>query len=188
MSVAEALELASSNPGARFIDVRTPGEFAAVHIPGSYNIPLELLREHSDELRTHHDDPVVLVCASGARADQAQKAVQDAGFDELRVLDGGINDWARSGGPVNTGSGVWSMERQVRLSAGSIVLLSVLASLVFAPAVWLAAAVGAGFVFSAVTDTCGMAKVLAMLPHNRGGSCDPSALLRAMTDRVPGRS
>ncbi|MFN2494593.1 MAG: rhodanese-like domain-containing protein [Pseudonocardiaceae bacterium] len=81
----------------RLIDVRTPGEFQAAHIPGSYNVPLDLLREHRDELRAHLDDQVVLICRSGQRAAQAEQALAAAGLPNLRVLDGGITAWQAAG-------------------------------------------------------------------------------------------
>jgi len=67
--------LASPNP-PRIIDVRTPGEFETVHIGGAYNVPLDLLREHRDEIRAHLDEHVVLVCQSGQRATQAEEALR----------------------------------------------------------------------------------------------------------------
>ena len=70
----------------RILDVRTPAEFETVHIPGSNNLPLDLLREHRDELVRHIEEDVVLVCRSGARASQA---VGQVGLPGLRVLDGG---------------------------------------------------------------------------------------------------
>ncbi|MGW6405429.1 YgaP family membrane protein, partial [Streptomyces sp. NPDC055134] len=61
----------------------------------------------------------------------------------------------------------WPMDRQVRLAAGSLVLAGVVAGLAWTPAHWLSGVVGAGLVFSGVTNTCGMAAALAKLPHNR---------------------
>jgi rhodanese-related sulfurtransferase len=177
---AAVRSLMTSHPGTRLIDVRTPGEFAALHIPGSYNVPLDLLREHRDELRAEHDDPVVLVCASGARAEQARSVLDRTGLERLEVLRGGVADWQRDGGPVREGAGVWAMERQVRLTAGSLVLGGVLVSVRYRPAVALAGVIGAGLAFSAVTNTCGMARLLALLPHNRRCAPDPADALAAL--------
>ncbi|GAA3993186.1 rhodanese-like domain-containing protein [Thermobifida alba] len=179
-------ELQERNPRTRVIDVRTPGEFAGMHIPGSYNVPLDLLREHRRELSAEHDDPVVLVCRSGMRADQARALVEGSGLERISVLRGGISEWERTGAPLNRGAGGrWAMERQVRLVAGSIVLASVAASAVFGPLKWVAAAVGAGLTFAAVTDSCLMARLLALLPYNRADSCDAPAMLTALTDAAP---
>lgn len=108
----------------RILDVRTPGEFRTVHIPGAYNVPLATLREHRNELLAHLDEDVILVCRSGARAAQAEKALAEAGLPNLRVLEGGINAWEMAGAPANRGTDRWDMERQVRLVAGSIVLVT----------------------------------------------------------------
>ena len=59
---------ADSGDGPRVLDVRNPAEFRTVHIPGSCNVPLDLLREHRGELSRHLDQDVVLICRSGARA------------------------------------------------------------------------------------------------------------------------
>ena len=117
----------------RILDVRTPAEFETAHIPGSYNVPLDLLREHRDELARHIDEDVVLVCRSGARASQAEQALGQAGLPGLHVLDGGMDRWERSGAPVTRGRRTWDLERQVRLVAGSVVATSVAGSSAPAP-------------------------------------------------------
>lgn len=82
----------------RIVDVRTPGEFESVHIPGSHNIPIGQLGEHRDELQRHVSDPVVLVCRSGRRAQDAERRLADGGMRNIRVLEGGILAWqARTG-------------------------------------------------------------------------------------------
>lgn len=179
-------ELREANPRVRLIDVRTPGEFAGAHIPGSRNVPLDLLREHRGELGAEHGDPVVLVCRSGLRADQARRLVAGTGLGHVSVLQGGISGWEGAGAPVERGEGGrWAMERQVRLAAGTIVLAAILASTAFNPLKWVAAAVGAGLVAAAVTNTCAMARVLSLLPRNRADACDAPALLAALTDPEP---
>ncbi|MET9657602.1 rhodanese-like domain-containing protein [Streptomyces sp. NPDC006510] len=152
----------------RLLDVRTPGEFRTAHIPGSYNVPLGTLREHRAELLTHLDENVVLVCRSGARAAQAEKALADAGLPNLRVLEGGIVAWETVGAPVNRGPERWDMERQVRLVAGSIVVATGLVG-VFVPGVHLiGTAIGAGLTYAALSNSCAMGVLLSKLPYNRG--------------------
>ena len=114
------------------LDVRTPGEFESAHIPGAYNVPLDLLKEHRAELRAHLDDDIVLVCRSGARATQAGQTLAEAGLPHLKVLGGGMLAWQTAGAPVTEAAPRWDLERQVRLVAGSIVLISILAS-IFVP-------------------------------------------------------
>ncbi|MFG2058140.1 rhodanese-like domain-containing protein [Micromonospora sp. NPDC048930] len=165
-------ELIDSGRSPRLLDVRTPAEFETVHIPGAYNVPLDLLREHREELRSHLDEDVVLICRSGARATQAGQALAGVGLPNLKVLDGGMLAWQAANAPVKQGAPRWDLERQVRLVAGSIVLLSVLGS-VFVPGLkWVAGFIGAGLTFAAVTNTCAMGMLLSKLPYNRGASCD----------------
>jgi rhodanese-related sulfurtransferase len=171
------------------LDVRTPAEFETAHIPGAYNVPLDTLREHRGELRRHLDDDVVLVCRSGQRATQAENALRDAGLPGLRVLDGGMVAWESAGAPVNRGRQTWELERQVRLVAGSIVAVSVLASILLPPLKWVAFAIGAGLTFAAVTNTCAMGMMLAKMPWNRTtGSCDVDAIVAALAEESDGRA
>ncbi|MEV4466211.1 rhodanese-like domain-containing protein [Micromonospora echinofusca] len=165
-------ELIDSGRAPRLLDVRTPAEFETVHIPGAYNVPLDLLKEHREELRNHLDEDVVLICRSGARATQAEQALADIGLPNLKVLDGGMLAWQATKAPIKQGKQRWDLERQVRLVAGSIVLASVVGS-VFVPGVkWVAGFIGAGLTFAAVTNTCAMGMMLGKLPYNRGASCD----------------
>jgi rhodanese-related sulfurtransferase len=160
------------------LDVRSPAEFEAVHIPGAYNVPLDTLREHRDELRSMVRDEVVLVCRSGARAGQAERALAEVGMPNLHVLDGGMNAWQGLGAPVVRGRARWDLERQVRLVAGTLVLAGVLGGLVWWPLTWLSAGVGAGLAIAALTDTCVMGALLARLPYNRGAQgCDVRAVI-----------
>jgi rhodanese-related sulfurtransferase len=171
VSPGTAAELLQEN--ARILDVRTPAEFESVHIPGSYNVPLDLLSEHREELKMAVDGPVILVCASGMRARQADNALRLAGFDRLTVLEGGINAWEQRGQEVVRGTQKWSLERQVRGAAGTLVVAGALGGLlIWPPLTLLSLFVGAGLMFAAATNTCGMAMLLAKLPYNRGASCD----------------
>ena len=170
--IADFRQLRREDPDLRVIDVRTGGEFATAHIPGSFNIPLDTLGEHARSLAAVDHD-LVLVCQSGRRATQAHTKLGEAGKTRLHVLEGGIEAWQRAGGDVaSTGPRRWAMDRQVRLVAGSLVLGGLVASLLVPRAKWFAAAVGGGLVFSAVSDTCAMANVLGRLPYNRGPRCD----------------
>lgn len=174
---SELTTLRMADPALHVIDVRTPGEFETGHIEGSYNVPLDLLDEHIEDLAAL-DHTIVLVCQSGARAIKALDQLVAAGRSQLRLLDGGMSAWTGSGAPVaRTNRTRWAMERQVRLTAGAIVATSVAASLWLPQLRLVAGAVGAGLVFSAITNTCGMATVLAKLPANRGATCDMSAVL-----------
>ena len=166
----------------RLLDVRTPAEFTTAHIPGSYNVPLDLLREHRQELRRHLDEDVVLICRSGARAGQAEGLLTAAGPGNVHVLTGGVTAWESAGGPLTRGARTWELERQVRLVAGGIVLTGVLASVVAPWAKWVSAAVGGGLVGAALTDSCLMGMALSRLPYNRRNSPDLATVLDALRD------
>jgi hypothetical protein len=110
----------------------------------------------------------VLVCRSGKRAEQAYQKLQATGCENLEVLDGGVIAWESAGLPVVRGVRAISLERQVRITAGLLVLLGVILGTWVHPAFYgLSAFVGAGLVFAGITDWCGMAMVLAKMPWNR---------------------
>lgn len=165
-------EWLAQSDAPRVIDVRTPAEFETAHIPGSYNVPLHLLREHSAEIAGHLDQNVVLVCRSGMRAAQAEQALVRTGLPNVHLLEGGITAWQQQAAPVTRGRARWDIERQVRLVAGSIVFVAVLGGLLLPGLQYLAAAIGAGLAIAALTNTCAMGMLLARLPYNRGASCD----------------
>ena len=181
-------ELIDAGRAPRLLDVRTPAEFETSHIPGAYNVPLDLLKEHREELRNHLDEDVVLICRSGARATQAEQALAGVGLPNLKVLNGGMLAWQATNAPVKQGAQRWDLERQVRLVAGSIVLLSILGS-VFVPGLkWVAGFIGAGLTFAAVSNTCAMGMMLSKLPYNRGASCDLDSIVGQLRESTGGRA
>jgi rhodanese-related sulfurtransferase len=183
VDAATLRDLLTTGRGPRILDVRTPGEFETAHIPGAYNVPLDLLREHRTELRAHLDDQVVLVCRSGARATQAGQTLAEVGLPNVKVLDGGMLAWQHTDAPVNRGRTRWDLERQVRLVAGVIVLSSVLGALLVPGLQWVAALMGAGLTAAALTNTCAMGMLLAKLPYNRGtAGCDLTTIVGQLRD------
>ena len=184
LDVPALARLRAAGADHRIIDVRSPAEFEAAHIPGAYNVPLDQLGEHRDELVRHIDEPVVLVCRSGLRASQAEQGLAAAGMGNVAVLDGGMLAWEAAGLAVRRGAQRWDLERQVRLVAGSLVLLGILASLMWPPARFLSGAVGAGLAIAALTNTCAMGMLLAKLPYNRAtSSCDVDMIVGQLTGR-----
>ncbi|WP_395398709.1 rhodanese-like domain-containing protein [Arthrobacter sp. UC242_113] len=163
------------------IDVRSAAEFESMHIRGSYNVPLPLLSEHTDELATRLGSRVVLVCQSGARAEQARQRLAGSGIDTAYVLTGGVPGYAASGGDVVEGKARWDLERQVRLAAGSLVVLGLAGGKFVSPRIrTLAGVIGAGLTFSAATNTCAMGRAISAMPWNRAAR-EPtreSAILR----------
>lgn len=167
----------------RVLDVRSPAEFEGIHIPGAYNVPLDTLGEHAQDIQRHVEDPVVLVCRSGMRASQAEQRLAAAGMSNVKVLDGGMMAWEKAGGKVNRGQARWDIERQVRLVAGSIVASSILASVRYPKARFVAGAIGTGLTVAALTNTCAMGAMLSKLPYNRSNTCD----VNAVVDQLVGR-
>jgi rhodanese-related sulfurtransferase len=176
-------DLFTDGHGPRILDVRTPGEFETAHIPGAYNVPLDLLREHRAELRAHLDDQIVLVCRSGARATQAGQTLAEVGLPNVKILEGGMLAWQDAHAPVARVRPRWDLERQVRLVAGIIVLASVLGSLLLPGLQWFAALMGAGLTVAALTNTCAMGMLLARLPYNRGtANCDLTTVVEQLRE------
>ena len=184
IDTAELRRLMEADPAIRILDVRTGGEFETVHIPGSYNVPLDTLGEHAVDLASV-EHPVVLVCQSGGRATQAHGKLTSAGKETLHILEGGMAAWEGAGGEVIHGATErWAMDRQVRLVAGSMAIAGILASTVVPKAKWAAAGVAGGLVYSAVSNTCAMASVLAKLPYNRTDRCDIAGVLEDLNRRA----
>lgn len=176
---AEVRRLVQTAPGTRLIDVRTTGEFEAGHVEGAYNVPLDLLAEHRDEI-ARLDAPVVLICQSGSRAAKAEDTLRRAGLGNVRLLEGGMNAWVAAGEPVRSVKERWGLERQVRLVAGSIVLTAIVVSVWVPAARFVAGAIGAGLTFAALSNTCAMGMLLSKLPYNRGAACDIDEVVRRL--------
>jgi rhodanese-related sulfurtransferase len=166
------------------IDVRTSGEYAAGHLPGAHNIPLDHLHIALPALKAAAArGDLLLVCASGSRSATACAELAAADIP-AHTLTGGTTAWAEQGHPLHHPAGMattWAMERQVRLAAGSLVVLGLAVGTRYRAARWLSVAIGTGLVYSAVTDTCGMAAALAKLPHNRPHPADLDATLTALS-------
>jgi len=152
------------------LDVRTPAEFNAEHVPAARNIPLDQLNPERliEDAKFSKAEPVYLLCRSGGRATLAAEKFAHAGLPNAVVVEGGTQGWIDAGLPVERGtSKVISLERQVRIGAGSLVLLGVLLAVLVHPGfIALSAFVGAGLVFAGVTDWCGMGLLLAKAPWN----------------------
>ncbi|WP_019359872.1 rhodanese-like domain-containing protein [Streptomyces sp. AA1529] len=170
------------------IDVRTPGEYAGGHLPGALNVPLDQIPRALPDIRHAADrGDILVVCASGARSENACRILAENGI-ETATLSGGTGAWAADGHdlhrPQGAGGATWGMERQVRFTAGTVVLLGLLLGLLVHPAFQLlSAGIAAGLVFSALTNTCGMAALLAKLPHNRPRAADLDATLAELRNR-----
>ena len=178
-TVGEINKMLESGGECQVIDVREFSEFNSERVAEAQLMPLSNFEKHADEI--DHTKPVYLLCRSGNRARSAAEKLSKRGFTDVHVIEGGMLAWQQANLPLLKGeSRVWSLERQVRFTAGLLVLTGVLLGVfLWQPLVWLAALIGAGLVFSAATDTCGMALMLAKLPWNRkpaAATCEPKAL------------
>ena len=166
-SVQEINKLINGSGACQVIDVREYGEFEAVKIQQAKLVSLSNFERQIGEIDS--SQPVYLMCRSGNRAKQAAEKLVRRGFSDVHVIEGGILAWSQAGFPTVKGvSKVWSLERQVRFAAGLLVLIGVV--LAFAVHLFfalLSGFVGAGLVFAAITDTCGMAMMLARMPWNK---------------------
>ncbi|WP_326674924.1 rhodanese-like domain-containing protein [Streptomyces sp. NBC_01237] len=168
------------------IDVRTPGEYAAGHLPGAHNIPLDQIRRALPALKEAAERAdLLIVCASGARSGNAAKTLTTHGIPAA-TLTGGTTAWAQRNHQLHHPAAcdlpttVWGMERQVRLTAGTLVLIGLALGLLHPAFHLISAAIAGGLVASALTNTCGMAAILAKFPHNRPRMTDLNSTLDAL--------
>jgi rhodanese-related sulfurtransferase len=151
------------------IDVRTPVEFREVRAVIARNVPLDSLDPHAvmKERIGTSKDPLYVICQSGSRGAKACEQFTNAGYTNVVNVEGGTQAWDEAGLPVVRGKKTISLERQVRIAAGLLVLLgAVLGFFVHPYFVGLSAFVGAGLMFAGITDTCGMGMMLARMPWN----------------------
>jgi rhodanese-related sulfurtransferase len=172
ISPVELQNILATQPASTIIDVRTPVEFAEVHVPQARSVPLDELKPGS--LQLPKDQRVYLLCRSGQRATKAADKFAKEGFSQPVVVEGGTLAWIEANLPVTRGTvKVISLERQVRIAAGAIVLVGVLlARFVNFNFIWLSGFVGAGLIFAGITDFCGMGLLIARLPWNKRKSLD----------------
>lgn len=171
----ELQNILEGGSAAQLLDVRTPAEHSEIHAPGVHLMPLDRL-DASKLAATGvllKNRPVYIFCRSGGRARQAAAKLEQAGFEHCEVVEGGTMAWAAAGLPVNRGkTKVISLERQVRIAAGFLVLSGVLLSHFVNPAfIWLSGFIGAGLIFAGTTDWCGMGMLIARMPWNQSSTC-----------------
>jgi len=170
ISPAKLAEITREGRKVELIDVRTPVEFREVHLEIARNVPLDQL-DPKVLMQTRNgssSEPLYVICKSGGRSQQACDKFLKAGFTHVVNVEGGTMACITAGLPVVRGKKAISLERQVRIVAGSLVLLGAIGSYTLHPAlIWLSAFVGAGLLFAGITDTCGMGMLLARMPWNQ---------------------
>ncbi|EDY87173.1 PspE protein [gamma proteobacterium HTCC5015] len=157
--------------GMTLVDVRSPAEYGGQHVDGAQNVPLDQLNPQ-DFCQAYVDgdqDDIYLICQKGGRAAKAADAIRQHTQANLYVVEGGTPDSIAAGAPLaSNGRDVMSLERQVRIAAGSLVVLGCVLGAAVAPGFFaLSAFVGAGLVFAGVTDTCAMGMLIAKMPWNQ---------------------
>lgn len=164
-------DLAESGQEVQLVDVRTPVEFREVHATLARNVPLDQLQSTLATENEPSDRPLYVICRSGGRGKQACERLIATGYTNVVNVEGGTQAWEQMGLPVVRGRKAVSLERQVRIAAGSLVLVGALLGY-FAHPYWIALAgfVGAGLIFAGITDTCGMGILLSKMPWNQVAS------------------
>ncbi len=188
ISPQQLLDLRHRGEAPTVIDVRTPAEFGEVHVNFARNFPLDRL-DPKQVVADHggRAEPIYFVCRSGGRSKTACEKMIAAGITNVVSVDGGTSACESAGLPVVRGKKAMSLERQVRIAAGALVATGA-ALAAFGPdpllkniGAGLAGFVGCGLVFAGVTDTCGMAMLIARMPWNQAG---PATCARAIVAAV----
>ncbi len=146
------------------VDVGVPGEFHAERIPSSINIPLYELEKRSHELEKYTH--VYLHCETGGRSQEATEKLSELMLDNWVNIHGGIELWRQAELPTII-DGAMSMQRQIMIAAGSLVLIGAALSFWKVGFIAIPLFVGAGLTFAGITNNCGMAVILRMMPWNR---------------------
>ena len=153
------------------LDVRTPAEYAEIHVPNVKLEPLDRLdaAKFAGTSGFAKDEPLYIFCRTGDRATLAAGKLEKGGYADCSVVEGGTLAWAKDGLSVVRGtSKVISLERQVRIFAGAIVLSGVLLAYFVNPAfIWLSGFIGAGLTFAGITGLCGMGMLIAKMSWNQ---------------------
>jgi len=170
MSPLQVVSRIKKGEEIHLVDVRSPGEFNAVHAEGAILCPLDTLnpRQLAQQLGLSSSSTAALLCASGNRAKKASEKFLAEGIPYCLVVEGGTQAWEAAGLSVIKGKGVISIDRQVRIGAGSLILTGVLLGF-FIHSGWyfLSGFIGCGLIFAGITDWCGMGLLLAKMPWNQ---------------------
>jgi rhodanese-related sulfurtransferase len=159
--------------------VRSFLEFNQVHIKDSVNVPIDILSAKVNDL-SRPGQTYIVFCHTGNRSPMAADMLMQSGIHGVKVMQGGVLRWQKEGLPVIKGEGGMSLERQVRLIAGSLVLAGIfLAIFAHWAFIFIPVFVSCGLVYSGLTDNCLMGMLLMKLPYNKklyktklgGGTC-----------------
>jgi len=173
----ELMRRLEGDANATILDVRSPAEYRAGHIPGARLIPVDEIdvsnvADFIDQADVQADNLIYLTCHTGTRAEKAANVLRDAGMKNLTLVQGGTEGWQKAGLRVNKCGSALSLERQVQIAVGSLLILKVLFGFTVHELFFVAGAViGAGLITAGITRWCGMAQLMARMPWNRGRDC-----------------
>ena len=177
-----SFEIAGKDPKVKLLDVRSALEFSQVHIKDSLNVPIDMIAAKINELSQSKQSYIVL-CRTGNRSPMAADMLIQSGIHGIKIMQGGMERWQKDGLPVIKGEGGVSLERQVRIIAGSLVLLGILLSWFAHWAfIFISVFISSGLIYAGISDNCLMGMLLMQLPYNRklyktklgGGTCSIS--------------
>ncbi len=162
------------NKNLLIVDLRTPAEVASERLDNCIHLPIDelnetALKQHIENKSMTADEPVYLLCQSGARANMAVAKLNKCDDISFVVLEGGLNALKQHGIDIKNDDSrnIISLERQVRISAGLLILLTSMLGFIVHPMFYiLTALIGAGLTFAGITDICMMGMVLARMPWN----------------------
>jgi rhodanese-related sulfurtransferase len=187
----ELAELSKEVQKFDLIDVRTPVEYREVHVEFARNVPLDQLDPVAlmQARNGSANEPLYVICRSGSRGKQACEKFLKAGFPNVVNIEGGTLACVEAGLPVVRGKKAMSLERQVRIAAGLLVVTgSALGYFVSPYWIGLAAFIGAGLAFAGITDTCAMGMMLARMPWNQVPNASPTETKSSSTTCPPNSS
>ncbi len=160
---SELKQMIERGDAPSMLDVRTPGEYRAVHVVGAHLVPLADL----DARQVQQPGPIYVLCKSGGRARKAADQLTAAGVDAI-VVEGGTEGCVSAGVAVIHGQRGLDLQRQSLLGAGLVVWTGLLLAWLVHPGfIALTAFAGCGLMAAGLLDICLMGLVLTRMPWNR---------------------
>lgn len=178
----DAFDSMVRDPQVKLLDVRSVLEFSQAHIKDSINVPIDALSARAEDLSRTKQNYIVF-CRTGNRSPMAADMLIQSGIQGIKVMQGGMVRWQKDGLPVVKGEGGISLERQIRVIAGSLMLCGiVLAWFAHWAFISISVFVSCGLIYAGMTDNCLMGMLLMKLPYNKrlyktksgGGTCSIS--------------
>ncbi len=153
----------------RIVDVRGFDEFATERLPKAECVPLD--RVPTAAAQWAQDEALLVMCKMGMRSAQAAEQLEQLGFKNVHMVEGGIEACKKAGVEVLRSKGRIPVFRQVLLGAGVLLLAGLILARInpwFLVIDWF---VACGLTMAGLTGFCPMAKILERMPWNRTGTC-----------------